>query len=95
MATHSSIFAWRIPWTEEPGGLQSLGSQRVGHAESLMHTHILSLRLPSIKSSSDTERAATHVDQPPMVVTVEQTNRMQEESEAGFLGLFHPGLPES
>ena len=31
MATHSSIFAWRIPWTEEHGGLQSMGSQRVGH----------------------------------------------------------------
>ena len=31
MATHYSIFAWRIPWTEEPGGLQSIGSQRVGH----------------------------------------------------------------
>ena len=30
MATHSSILAWRIPWTEEPGGLQSIGSQRVG-----------------------------------------------------------------
>ena len=31
MATHSSILAWRIPRTEEPGGLQSMGSQRVGH----------------------------------------------------------------
>ena len=31
MATHSSILAWTIPWTEEPGGLQSMGSQRVGH----------------------------------------------------------------
>ena len=31
MAPHSSIHAWRIPWTEEPGGLQSTGSQRVGH----------------------------------------------------------------
>ena len=31
MATHSSILAWRIPWREEPGGLQSMGSQRVGH----------------------------------------------------------------
>ena len=30
-ATHFSILAWRIPWTEEPGGLQSMGSQRVGH----------------------------------------------------------------
>ena len=29
VATHSSILAWRIPWTEEPGGLQSMGSQRV------------------------------------------------------------------
>ena len=31
MATHSSILTWRIPRTEEPGGLQSMGSQRVGH----------------------------------------------------------------
>ena len=31
MATHSSILAWRIPWTEEPGGLQSMGSQRLKH----------------------------------------------------------------
>ena len=31
MATHYSILAWRIPWTEEPGELQSMGSQRVGH----------------------------------------------------------------
>ena len=31
MATHSSILAWGIPWTEEPDGLQSTGSQRVGH----------------------------------------------------------------
>ena len=31
MATHSSTLAWRIPWTEEPGGLHSMGSQGVGH----------------------------------------------------------------
>ena len=31
MATHSSILAWRIPWTDKPGGLKSMGSQRVGH----------------------------------------------------------------
>ena len=31
MTTHCSIFAWRIPWKEEPGGLNSPGSQRVGH----------------------------------------------------------------
>ena len=40
MATHSSILAWRIPWTEEPGGLQSEGSQRVAHnCCDLAHTH--------------------------------------------------------
>ena len=37
MATHSSIFAWRIPWTEEPGGLQSIGLQRVNTAEQLSY----------------------------------------------------------
>ena len=40
MATHSSILAWRIPWTEEPDRLQSTGSQRIGHNWSdLAHTH--------------------------------------------------------
>ena len=40
IATHSSILVWRIPWTEEPGGLQSIDSQRVGHDESdLAHMH--------------------------------------------------------
>ena len=32
MATHSNILVWEIPWTEEPGGLQSMGSQRVGYS---------------------------------------------------------------
>ena len=39
MATHSNILAWRVPWTEEPGGLQSIGSQRVGHNRIGRHTH--------------------------------------------------------
>ena len=45
MATHSSILAWKIPWTEEPGGLQSTGSKRVGHdwATSLTHSCLTSL----------------------------------------------------
>ena len=34
MATHSSTLAWKIPWTEEPGRLQSMGSHRVGHDQS-------------------------------------------------------------
>ena len=37
MATHSSILVWRIPWTEEPGGLQSMGNQRAGTAEATKH----------------------------------------------------------
>ena len=40
MATHASILAWRIPWREEPGGLQSIGSKRVGHELVTKHTHI-------------------------------------------------------
>ena len=40
MATHSCILAWKIRWTEEPGGLQSMGSQRVGHDRAnYIHTH--------------------------------------------------------
>ena len=39
MATHSSILAWRIPWTEEPGGLQSVGSQRVRHWTHIHTSH--------------------------------------------------------
>ena len=41
MATHSSILAWRIPWTQEPGGLQSMASQRVDRTEqlTLLHYH--------------------------------------------------------
>ena len=39
MAAHCSVLAWEIPWTEEPGGLQSMGSQRVGHdCETNAHT---------------------------------------------------------
>ena len=39
MATHSSILAWRIPWTEEPVGLQSMGSKESDTTERLTHTH--------------------------------------------------------
>ena len=48
MPTHSSLHAWKIPWTEEPGGLQSMGSQRVGHnwATSLSFTFTFKYFLP-------------------------------------------------
>ena len=42
VATQSSIFAWRTPWTEEPGGLQSIGSQKVWHDLATEHTGTLS-----------------------------------------------------
>ena len=42
MATHSSTLAWKIPWTEEPDGLQSMGSLRVGHDFTFtFHFHVL------------------------------------------------------
>ena len=44
MATHSSILAWRTPRTEEPGTLQSMGSQRVGHGMKRLSTHARSKR---------------------------------------------------
>ena len=62
MAPHSSTLAWKIPWTEEPGGLQSMGSQRVGHnwatsftfhfhaleKEMATHSSVLAWRIPGM-----------------------------------------------
>ena len=44
MATHSKILAWNISWTQEPGGLQSMGSQRVGYDWATKHYIILLLK---------------------------------------------------
>ena len=55
MATHSSILAWRIPWTEEPGGLQSIGSQSIRHDRSSLactHAHGFSFTLVHLGSDS-------------------------------------------
>ena len=61
METHSSILAWRTPWTEEPSGLQSTGSQRVGHnwsdlacliLQSLGALELWSLMAPELRRSS-------------------------------------------
>ena len=48
MATHSSILSWRIPWTKEPGGLQSMGSQRIGMTEVTEHAHVNKTRMITI-----------------------------------------------
>ena len=45
MAAHSSILAWEIPWTEEPGGLESVGLQRVGHGWEAKHTCVINFQL--------------------------------------------------
>ena len=58
MASHSSALAWKIPWTEEPGGLQSMGSLRVGHTESdtlsnfifTFHFHVLEKKIATHSS---------------------------------------------
>ena len=43
MATHSSILAWKIPWTDEPGRLQSMGLQRVRHGFVTEHCHLINV----------------------------------------------------
>ena len=53
MATHSSILAWKIPWTEEPGGLQSIGSQRVGHDRATENTLTHATSRESLHSNED------------------------------------------
>ena len=53
MATHSSILAWKIPWTEKPGGLQSMGWQRVEHNLATEHTCSLSWKKKNLKQSRE------------------------------------------
>ena len=55
MATHSSVLAWKIPWMEEPGGLQSMGLQRVRHDRltSLFTREALSVPRKALKSLRD------------------------------------------
>ena len=54
MATHSSILAWRIPWTEEPSGLQSMGLQRVRHDWATMHASLGQIK-PSFENKANTK----------------------------------------
>ena len=53
LATHSSILAWRIPWTEEPGRVQSMGSQRIGHDLATEERERFKLRKNSILGVCD------------------------------------------
>ena len=72
MATHSSILAWRIPWTEEPGGLLSIGLHRVGHKRSDLvcmyslekematHSSILAWRIPGTEEPGGRPSMGSH-----------------------------------
>ena len=66
IATHSSILAWRIPWTEESGGLQSMRSQRVGHVSNLSNLSLKSVHPsnqdPSRRASQGPPRDLPHLD---------------------------------
>ena len=64
MATRSSILAWRIPWLEEPGGLQSMGLQRVGHNWSNLALMVLDLDVIEKKSQNMEVRTWTEAMAP-------------------------------
>ena len=63
MATHSSILAWRIPWTEEPGGLPFIGSTRVGHAWAPMHPQSV------LSTGGNTSHSSENAVFPPILLT--------------------------
>ena len=64
MATHSSILAWRIPWTEELGGLQSMGLQRVAHNWATNTLVILIKERRGVEIRIDGEKSQSHTDCP-------------------------------
>ena len=64
MATHSSILAWKIPWTEEPGRLQFMGSQRVGH-------HL-------IKKTSDRETCSNPLPDPSIIPDLDNLIKLSQ-----------------
>ena len=61
MATHSSVFAWKIPWTEKPGGLQSMGLQRVGQDSATEHKIVIS-EVKTVKVLSTRSVISWHFD---------------------------------
>ena len=78
MATHSSFLAWRIPWTEEPGRLQSMGLQRVGHNLATEHTYTHAY---GTLASGPTKRVQNQQEKGNLKNTVEgtQTNQQQQQ----------------
>ena len=70
MATHSSILAWRIPWTEEPGGLQSIGLQKVRH---IWATNTFTFHW---------EKETVTKDQKEAIITLNSPRRLDPDKEA-------------
>ena len=103
VATNSSMFAWKIPWTEEPGRLQFLGSQRVGHDGVTEHSALLILkgifRKLSLMSSCQCGISCPLISLPPAVqcpfLHVSRTRGQEGEiSEAEPLGLAYSDFSE-
>ena len=84
MATHSSILAWRIPMTKEAGGLQSVGSQRVGHNRVVKHTHTW-FRAVKHLSSRETGFSSSMVPSLPL----SRWLSLMTCQSADLLGIFH------
>ena len=63
MATHSSVLAWESPWTEEPGRLQSMGSQSVGH-DLATYSRVLAWRIPGKAEPGDLPSMGSHRGRP-------------------------------
>ena len=94
MATHCSILAWKVPWTKEPGGLQSMGSQRVRHdwATNLQHLHF---QLSSVAQSCPTLCDPTNRSTPGLPVHHQlleftQTHVIESAMPASHLILCRP-----
>ncbi|MES6394556.1 hypothetical protein U6W89_12005 [Cutibacterium acnes] len=81
MATHSSTLAWRIPWMEEPGGLQSMGSQSQTQLSDFSHTHSLT---PMDRSSKQKINKETQVS----------NDTLDEKDIIDIFRTFHPNAEE-
>ena len=104
MATHSSIIAWKIPWTEEPGRLQSMESQRVGHDwATALHLALLSTHRKKQGSrcfiSTSVNIRCPHTGQPAMLLTCKSSSRETSitipHSDLQFVPMCCPSCPPS
>ena len=100
MATHSSILAWEIPWTEEPGGLQSMGSQRVRHNWT-PNTFKLAVKCEAIPDQAEGRRPPspltphTHTHPSPLWLTVSPEHSFLKSYEWKGVTSTSVGCPSS